>query len=190
MKIVVAHYNEDLSWLDKINADHIIYSKGYTNLKYSFHILPNVGREADTYLYYIINNYYSLDDIIVFLQGDPFDHCHDVVDKVNNINNDNDVKWLCSNWGPLTKDYQGGPGSIPLPLLDICEKLFNKKFDNTKTFTFSPGAQYIVPKKFILNKSLDWWKYCYFVFNEYIETSPWSYERIWPEIFNYENISN
>ena len=185
MKIIVAHYNEDLSWLDKINTNHIVYSKGFTNSKYSSYTLPNVGREADTYLYYIINNYYNLDNDIIFLQGNPFDHCPDVIDVINHTNDINDVKWLCSNWGPVTKDCQGGPGSIPLPLLDLCEKLFNKKFDNDKTFTFSPGAQYIVPKKFILNKSLDWWKYCYLVFTEYIETSPWAYERLWPIIWDY-----
>ena len=95
-----------------------------------------------------------------------------------------------SNWGPITKNYDGGPGSDPLPLIELCELLFYQKYDINKTFTFSAGAQYMVPHKFITNKSLDWWKYCYFVFNEYIETSPWSYERIWPEIFNYENISN
>jgi len=188
MKIIVAHYNEDLSWLDKIKTNHIVYSKGFTNSKYSSYTLPNVGREADTYLYYIVNNYYNLDNDIIFLQGNPFDHCPDVIDVINHTNDITDVKWLCSNWGPVTKDYQGGPGSIPLPLLDLCEKLFNKKFDNDKTFTFSPGAQYIVPKKFILNKYLDWWKDCYYIFTEYIETSPWAYERLWPMIWEYENL--
>jgi hypothetical protein len=184
MKVVVAHYNENISWLNNIGCNYIVYSKGSVDLIYSNTTLTNVGREADTYLHHIIENYDCLDNTLIFLQGNPFDHCHDVLHKVNNIT-DQEIKWLCSNWGPVTKDYQGGPGSIPLPLLELCDKLFDLKFDQTKTFTFSPGAQYVVPKKFILNKSLDWWKYCYSIFNNYIDTSPWAYERLWPIIWDY-----
>ena len=36
--------------------------------------LKNIGREGETFLYHIINNYYNLDDVTVFLQGNPFEH--------------------------------------------------------------------------------------------------------------------
>jgi hypothetical protein len=55
-------------------------------------------------------------------------------------------------------------------------------------FTFPAGAQYIIPKKYIINKSLPWWENCY---NLYISDSnnPWAFERIWPLIFNhYETV--
>lgn len=181
--LIVARYNEDITWLDKINFDHIVYNKGEINSNYIN--LPNIGREADTYINYIISNYDNLPEIIVFCQGNPFDHCYDFIERVNNTTDYNNIVWLCTNWGPVTKNYLGGPGSIELPLLDLCHKLFDTRYDESKTFTFSPGAQYMVPNQYILNKSISWWKYCYSIFLEYIETSPWSFERLWPMIWNY-----
>ena len=40
-------------------------------------MLDNVGRESETYLNYIINNYYNLPDIIVFSQAKITDHRSD-----------------------------------------------------------------------------------------------------------------
>jgi hypothetical protein len=185
-KLIVARYNENLDWLNKINFESVIYNKGDIDSNYIN--LPNIGREADTYLNYILSNYNNLSDITVFTQANPFDHCYDFVEKVNTTTDFNNVVWLGTNWGPVTKNFEGGPGERPLPLLDICEELFQIKFSKDKTFIFSAGAQYMVPKNFILKKSLNWWKNCYIVFNKYIETSPWAYERIWPLIWNYENL--
>lgn len=187
-KLIVSRYNENIDWLSKIEFDYIVYNKGEPNPNYIN--LPNIGREADTYLNYIISNYDNLTDITIFSQGNPFDHCYNFIERVNNTSDLNNIIWLGTNWGPVTKNHVGGPGSIDLPLLELCKKLFNVQYDENKTFTFSAGAQYMVPKYFILNKSIEWWKYCYSIFLEYIETSPWAYERLWPEIFNYENISN
>ena len=74
-EIVVAHYNEKLDWLAP-KADHAhVYHKG-TDLQspstmklYGWEKLPNVGREAHTYLHHIINNYETLPEYTVFLQG-------------------------------------------------------------------------------------------------------------------------
>jgi hypothetical protein len=45
--------------------------------------LPNFGRETDTFFRYIINEYDDLPDYVVFLQGNPFDHCPSAVDRIN-----------------------------------------------------------------------------------------------------------
>jgi hypothetical protein len=57
---------------------------------------------------------------------------------------------------------------------------------NETSYIFPTGAQFIIPKKYITNKSLKWWEKCY---NLYISdnNNPWSFERIWPLIFNHEN---
>ena len=74
-ELVVAHHNEDLSWLEAY-ADHChIYHKGDStnktkNVFKQWEPLPNVGREGHTYLYHIINNYYCLADVTLFTQGD------------------------------------------------------------------------------------------------------------------------
>ena len=113
-KLIVSRYNENIDWVNKINFDYIIYNKGINDL-YQPHInLKNVGREADTYLNYIILNYHKLPEIVVFSQGNPFDHCYDFIEKVNKTTDINNVTWLGSNWGPITKNYDGGPGSDPI----------------------------------------------------------------------------
>jgi hypothetical protein len=72
IKIVIAHYNENLDWVDDLEYPYIIYSKGICTRE---HIkLNNVGREANTYLEHIVRNYHNLNEFTVFLQGGPFFH--------------------------------------------------------------------------------------------------------------------
>lgn len=67
-QIVVSRYNEDISWTYKYQPNVIIYNKGKDHISGSIRI-PNVGRESHTYLYHIIQNYDSLPERIVFVQG-------------------------------------------------------------------------------------------------------------------------
>lgn len=71
-EIVVARYNEDISWLNRFKNISIIYNKGkYDKCLNNFNIinLPNFGRESHTYLYHIINNYDNLKEYTIFTQG-------------------------------------------------------------------------------------------------------------------------
>jgi hypothetical protein len=68
IEIVVARYDEDISWTKPFESITTIYNKGKDNITNSVNIL-NVGRESHTYLYHIVNNYDSLADITVFFQG-------------------------------------------------------------------------------------------------------------------------
>jgi len=73
-KIVVARCYENVDWLIYDSDNTIIYNKGdKLDLPNEVH-LENVGREADTYLNYIIDNYYNLPDVVIFTQGKIFDH--------------------------------------------------------------------------------------------------------------------
>ena len=84
MKLVIAKYNEDISWAKPYN--YIIYDKSVINVNLPNYIsLPNIGREAHTYLFHIVNNYSNLDDVTVFTQGNPFDHVPDFLAKINNL---------------------------------------------------------------------------------------------------------
>jgi hypothetical protein len=77
--LVISRFNEDLSWLKELPLEQfsriIVYNKGpripfsdYINNLYIIN-LPNVGREAHTYLYHIIENYDNLTDLTIFLPG-------------------------------------------------------------------------------------------------------------------------
>ena len=75
-EIVIAHYNEDLSWLKDELKSATIYSKGGDKNSPSVpcHVLPNIGREGHTYLHHIVANYDTLADVTIFLQGHIDDH--------------------------------------------------------------------------------------------------------------------
>ena len=81
LDIVVAHYNEDITWIKKIKSNKInkifVYSKGEPNKindkkikqlnpKIIHNYRPNIGRESETYLRFCYENYNNLSD------GDEF----------------------------------------------------------------------------------------------------------------------
>ena len=70
-QLIIARYNEDLFWLNEWQSqfDIVVYNKGKDDLKQDYKIinLPNIGREAHTYLYHIVNNYDTLAENNIFL---------------------------------------------------------------------------------------------------------------------------
>jgi len=71
-EIVVAKYNEDVSWTAPWRDNVTIYNKNPNDPR--FPTLPNVGREAGTYLYHMLTRFDTLAERTLFLQGHPFDH--------------------------------------------------------------------------------------------------------------------
>lgn len=77
MEVVIARYNESLKWMRNMDFPRcVIYNKGETMPGTIQR--PNIGREAETYLYHIITNYESLADWTLFLQGNPLDHSREL----------------------------------------------------------------------------------------------------------------
>ena len=72
--IIVSRFNEDIEWIEVLKEKHnvIIFNKG--SLLDNTISLENVGREAHTYVQYIIDNYNNLPEVVLFIQGNPFDH--------------------------------------------------------------------------------------------------------------------
>lgn len=93
--IVVARYAENMDWVDDLVEMHdwidnvIIYNKGRDDFKVrNGHIIkvvktPNIGREGETYLRYIIEHYNKLPQHVWFTQGDPFPHCPDFMNLLS-----------------------------------------------------------------------------------------------------------
>ena len=76
--LVISRYNEDIEWVRKYD-NKIIYNKGdrttiVEDMQSYVIDIPNIGREAHTFLYYIIEHYDNLPDIVVFSQGRYDDH--------------------------------------------------------------------------------------------------------------------
>ena len=73
-KIIVSRFNEDINWLNSETENCIICNKGERiGLKNEI-MLPNVGRESETYLNYIIKEYQNLPELLIFTQGSISQH--------------------------------------------------------------------------------------------------------------------
>ncbi|KAN0101620.1 Glycosyl transferase family 90 domain containing protein [Hyaloscypha variabilis] len=77
-EIVIAYYNEDLTWLERSKIWTIVYNKSGNSLSTTTfpcqHCLPNIGRESHTYIYHIVKNYNRLADVTIFCQGSLTPH--------------------------------------------------------------------------------------------------------------------
>lgn len=182
--VIISRYDEDVSWVNNLNCDYIIYNKG-EEISISSNSLPNIGREAHTYINYIIENYYNLPDVIAFVQGNPFHHCSDIISKINSFNSD--IEILCDD---IRSNNDGQKY-----MNEFSNDLFNETCEVNK---FGCGAQYIIKKEFITNKSYEWWNKCLIYFSEdlhsFFESKqsrdtevPHIFERTWVKIWNYKN---
>lgn len=197
-KVIIARYNEPIEWVHDIQCDYLIYNKGNDitdqNIDPDKIIkVPNEGREAETFLRYIVLNYHDLPDSIAFVQGNPFDHYPEALNIINSESSQ-DIERM----GNITFCDREGRDSYPgLPVFRI-QKIIMPDLE-TEIYNFTAGAQLMIDKKHILNKPLDWWKSIFFVYNQYwfskIESGyghrpgvfiAHVFERLWEYIFKYE----
>jgi hypothetical protein len=160
-KVVIARYKEDISWSEKYNS--IVYNKGEDEIEDSVR-LDNVGRESHSYLMHIITNYHNLDDFMIFLQGNPFEHPINIdslfdIDekgysyKVQNLSNDrwgehmsNKKDFTISEWKGQISNSKG------YNLGEWWEETTGEPYKRSP-FVFWTG-QFSVKKEFILKRSL------------------------------------
>jgi len=157
MKIIIARYTENVEW-SKQFENVVICNKGekledgYNEIIYP----DNVGRESHTYYKYICDNYDNLDDYLIFLQGNPFDHSPNVINTLNNYINKYKNKDLNLNFEFISEDIINCnlakcDNNYILPLQEVYEKLFNEKKLELQ-FVFGAGAQFIVSREAILKR--------------------------------------
>jgi hypothetical protein len=115
LTMVVARYKENIEWLNRIVTEPeykhinniIIYNKSEEPFDYliksdKIKILnvENRGREAGTYLDYIIENYDNLPEEIIFTQADPFIHSPNFMEllKIDSYLEYKDIQSLTCCW--------------------------------------------------------------------------------------------
>lgn len=175
LQLVVAHYREELRWLEDFRELPVmIYSKGSRGPNE----LPNVGREAHTYLHHIIENYDTLADVTVFLQGDPRDHVPDLFEKIWSIDATTRYRELSELM--LVDDRNGRPPQPGLPLAAFYEKLFQRAAP--EYYCCRVGACFAVSREVIRQRSRDFYRHAMeLVLNE--DRGPWCIERLWHIVF-------
>lgn len=153
-QIIVAKYNEDVSWLD-----------GYKNVivydKLNDKDLPNIGRESHTYLTYIIENYDNLPDVVFFTQGNISEHNYSNISGFLNVENfSKNLKeypfnyyFYCKNlgWNNDHLYYWKGPlyPKEELGFTQWFKKYIDNEYDINSGITFWMGAIFSVSKELI-----------------------------------------
>lgn len=158
--IMIAHYNEDLSWLNSISLKKVIYSK--TNSLYNF-VPNNKGQEIPCFLKYIIDFYNNLPDKTLFLHGHRMSGHQDFfTDKVIPVLNWNLDSFFSINrrewYQEISKDVYLDEGAYNIWLKDNWH-YFEKYLPFPEKFKFYSGAQFVVnrelitqyPKNFYIN---------------------------------------
>jgi hypothetical protein len=203
-KIVVARYNEDISWLGPEMNNCIIYNKGNKlNLKNEI-ILDNIGRESETYLNYIIINYNNLPDVVVFTQARIDDHrgkndpnyllklknealvhlkSREFIIHYQTIHGTGcwDRKWnYTNNTFYLSENYKNNK---PVVFDDWFKKYINADYPNP--IAIYPNGIFAVRKELILQHPVEYYKQLIEQVNHHINsTEGHFFERSWYYIFH------
>ena len=165
--VIVARYNEDLAWTNDITHKVTIYNKGEPVEGLNNPVVPldNKGREGETFLRHIIENYHNLDTVTVFLQGDPFDHLNllngwsldmSELEKKTvcyKLNSEINANSKFEGFYQVRYNVMGNTNNSKTT--EYCHHYFDEIHN---WFTVVPGAQYIVPKENILSRPLSFWQ--------------------------------
>lgn len=199
VELVVARWRENPAWLRRIPSSVrlTLYNKGPEVDELPSITLPNIGREAHTYLHHIVCRYDSLSDITIFSQGNPFDHAPDFrrilrhrADHPETIDSfqwlgfivdvdDPDGRHLFQNW------KSANPDGDPLPLRAIWKALFSE--DPPENIRFFPGAQFAVRRDVIYNRPVEFYKQALELASS-IPHAAHAFERIWDNLFGIDGI--
>ncbi len=190
IELVVARYLEDLAWLRNIPPQirATIYDKSPSGN------LPNVGREAHTYLGHIIARYDDLAPTTVFCQGKPFDHCFDFRKTLRELIQtpfQDDFRWLGhvidtdSSDGDLFKTWSKNPGGEGIDIAGFHRELFG--FNGPNEYVFTLGGQFIASRELILRRPLDFYRRALQISVDFPEAAH-CYERTWDKVFGVEGV--
>ena len=188
IELVVARYQEDLSWLNNIapQIQPCVYDKSPDGN------LPNIGREAHSYLHHIVNNYDDLADLTVFAQGKPFDHAYDFHKTLRALANGSesvaDFRWLGhiidtddSIGARLFATWSKNSGDERLDMNGFHRALFG--CDGPPFYNFVLGAQFAVARDLIRSRPLPFWRRALEVSTEFPDAAH-CFERTWDRVFD------
>lgn len=130
LDVIIARYQEDLSWIEPINDLATVYIKDpNTPTKLLLYKQPILlqnsinGREGDTYVKHILKHYPNFPDYTVFMQGRIDDHVASVDDVLSMIRAVSSNKLIAKNMPPyvglaqmwdVVRDFRDPHYNIPL----------------------------------------------------------------------------
>lgn len=218
--LVIARYQENIEWADQMDSYNVVlYNKSGESVgergiagQYQEIFLPNVGREAHTYLYHLIHKYEDLAEITVFMQGHPFPHAPNIFQDLHTLRNgpyDEDqpfIGYIPLGYMHLISDRDGGSPVAGQPyhigglevgrLVDLIwadypEKLAEFRMEphiceemkEMQHFEFSAGACFLVGRDTVRAKPKSWYEHVLSCCESVGEGYPWVMERLWDYVF-------
>lgn len=179
--VVIAHYNDDLSWVTNLNYPFTIISRN----KLPKDTIPNKGNEASVFLEYILQNYDTLSDYTFFVHGHrtAWHHAEPMDQKINRI--ECNLKYFNLNDIPPFRilDCPATTNQI-LTMYPQIEYILGPL--DMDRITFRMASQFYVHRDAIRSRSLETYKQLY----EFIMKNNGQsfedgllFERIWHFIF-------
>ncbi len=197
IELVVAHYHESLNWLRRVPStiQKTVYSKAEIPAEAPHLMLPNVGREAHTYLHHLTTRYESLANYTIFCQGKPFDHAYNFHHQLRNLASgelpETSFKWLGhiidtdTSDGQLYKDWSKNTTGERLDLRLFYQQLLGSP--GPAQYPFVLGAQFIVRRELALSKPLDFYESALTLSTTFPQAAH-CYERMWDRVFGVVDI--
>ncbi|GAB4039887.1 hypothetical protein GCM10028774_42730 [Spirosoma jeollabukense] len=204
LELVVAHYTENLNWLRNLptGLQKTVYDKSPEGLtEWEAIPLPNIGREAHTYLHHIVSRYDSLAEWTIFCQGKPFDHAYDFKKTLREFVTEPLLH--CAGFKPGamqqgfcwlghlidTDDKQGHRLFQPwsknedgrgLDMQGFHRALFDT--DGPELYTFVLGAQFAIHRNVICHNPVSFYERALAVSTSFPDAAH-CFERSWDKIF-------
>jgi hypothetical protein len=180
--VIVAHYNENLDWIENVKYSCIVISRNGLKKETK----PNKGNEASIYLEYIIENYNSIADYTVFVHGHRTDwhHKENIDEKLNRLTFDRDYFNIndqsVGKIDDISLDYM-----LQSKLMTSILNLIDDSID-IRDIRYRCSAQFYVSKDKIQSNPIELYKKMYNLLMKTEETSYWSgrvFEYLWHIIF-------
>jgi hypothetical protein len=168
--VVIAHYSEDLEWVNNLKYPHTIISKKGIPRETP----PNKGGESSCYLQYIIENYDNLADCIIFLHGhrSSWHILENIDEKVNRL--EFNREYLNINDNVISQHIQYGCDNTRKYIPIIIEKIRECLEDNLvlEDLYFKQAGQFYVKRENILRHKKE------------------TYQKLYDFLMNYHDIDS
>ncbi|MBN1770329.1 MAG: DUF3431 domain-containing protein [Deltaproteobacteria bacterium] len=198
LELVVARYAERVEWTRHVprSVRVTVYDKGGDLDAADFPRatlvrLPNVGREAQTYLHHIVERFERPAALTVFCQGRPFDHAHDLHRVLRALAAGRetvaDFRWL--GFTIDTDDPRGrrlfvrwtkNEDGRELRLDEFHRLLFGEPAP--ERVRFYPGAQFAVTAERIRSRPRAFWEHARELAAAFPDAAH-CFERLWDRLF-------
>ena len=164
MKLVVARFQEDVSWVEQFPAwEPMIVQKDVD--------LPNVGREPASF-FWAMERLYDSHGTLAFVQGNPFAHAPNL-----DLRPVTEFTWL-GNPHYVT-DGNGGPHHYGLSVSTKLNEWLGQEWG--EPIRFAAGGQFLIPGHLLRKWPRE--KYAQMLEEMSVGENPWVMERLWGQFF-------